>query len=236
VTEVKGKPHLPIVQYWHSDDVPAEIGELVASFRELNPERRHLLFSETSAAEFIAEHFSSRELDAFRRCAVPSMQADYFRYCAVLALGGIYSDVGFCCRKSLQGLIDANDGGQLFKRPRGHLLNGLFLFKYPDHPLLRLTLRLATANIERGSMEQVWAVTGPAIFTNLHFRCQQGLAIESLGAAGAHARLVEAFEDVDIRPIASVADSIGPPAAPLRYRQSETHWVKWQERGATIFR
>src|SRR5690348_1645791 len=93
---------LPIIQYWHSEQVPEQIAELTATFRDLNPALPHLVFSEAKAEEFIAEHFEAREVAAFRSCAVPAMQADYFRYCAALALGGIYSDVSFYCRCPLE--------------------------------------------------------------------------------------------------------------------------------------
>jgi mannosyltransferase OCH1-like enzyme len=227
---------LPIVQYWHGSEPPTEVTELIASFRTHNPELPHLLFDRAGAEEFIAERFSERELGAFRTCAVPAMQADYFRYCAVLALGGIYADVGFRCLRPLQGLVKESADAQLFKRPRGHLINGLFIFKLPGHPLLRLALDIATTNIEQRIMEQVWAVTGPGIFTGLHIHCQQGLDIEKLGRDGRHARLAKAFKGVSIAPLQTTANWLGGPERPLQYKQGETQWVKWQERGETIFR
>lgn len=157
----------PIVQYWHSAEVPAEVEELIETFRNRNPGMRHLLFDHEAAKEFIAVHHTSRELEAFRACAVPAMQADYFRYCAVLAMGGVYADVGFRCLEPLWPLLHG-DRGVLFRRdPPGYLFNGLFLFSAPDHPVLRLALDIATANIERRSSEQVQIVTGPWIFSSL---------------------------------------------------------------------
>jgi Glycosyltransferase sugar-binding region containing DXD motif len=155
----------PIIQYWHSGQPPPEVEETVATFQERNPSLRHMLFDEREAEELIAGHYTSRELGAFRACAVPAMQADYFRYCAVLALGGVYVDVDYRCTAPLQPLLQDRQGGVMFcMDPPGHLLNDFFAFGGPGHPLLGLTLELATANIEARSSELVQIVTGPWIF------------------------------------------------------------------------
>lgn len=159
----------PIVQYWHAKEPPDYVRELVASFDALNPGLDHLLFDESSAAELIGSRFGRRQLRAFEACAVPAMQADYLRYCAVLAMGGIYSDVGFRCVADLRPLISEAGGGRLFQRPppRGNIINGFFSFGSPGHDLLQLTLEIATANIERRLVHNVYWVTGPAILTVL---------------------------------------------------------------------
>lgn len=158
----------PILQYWHSPERPQEIEALTATFRSHNPDLPYRLFSEREARELIAARFGPRETAAFDACAVPAMQADYFRYCAVHALGGVYCDADFRCLRPLRELIAASPGGRLFRRdPPGYLLNGFFLFPGPGHPLLRLALDVATANIEGRVGEKVQMVTGPWIFSAL---------------------------------------------------------------------
>lgn len=158
----------PVIQYWDMAKPPGYVAELIETFRKLNPDRRHRLFDEGRAERFIATNVGAREASAFRSCAVPAMQADYFRYCAVLVLGGVYVDVGFRCVSSLDSLIAGCPGGLLFRRdPPGYLLNGCFFFAAPGHLLLRLTLDVATANIEARAVEMVQLVTGPWIFSAL---------------------------------------------------------------------
>jgi hypothetical protein len=180
----------PMIQYWHSEEIPPYLLETLASFREHHPALPHLLFSEAGAEALIEERFGSRELAAFRACAAPSMQSDYFRYCAVLALGGLYADAGLRCLGSMRPLIVPEEG-RLFKRSLGDVIryhrpptvtqsgitafrrpteevyNGIFAFGSPGHPFLRLALEAATASIESRSSENVWGTTGPAIFTAL---------------------------------------------------------------------
>lgn len=180
---------LPIVQYWHSDELPAEVTAPMATFRDRNPGMPHLAFDREGAEALIAKHHSEREVAAFRACAVPAMQADYFRYCAILALGGVYADVGYRCLRPLGPLLEAGEGGTLFALgDRGVVINGFFYFGSPGHPLLRLALEVATTNIEQRVAEQVQMVTGPWIFSALNL-------LRRLGEEGAPAR---AGEDDDL--------------------------------------
>jgi Glycosyltransferase sugar-binding region containing DXD motif len=241
-----------IIQYWHSSELPEEVTEMTATFRELNPSLHHRVFCEEEAEEFIATHFTSRELAAFRSCAVPAMQADYFRYCAVLALGGVYSDVDFRCLQALQPLIESADRGLLARGRHEQVINGFFLFKQPDHPLLGLTLDLATAHVERRVDERVWAVTGPGIFRGLSalHRIGSPAAVQQefthegirrrlrslLDSVGDYGRITEAFEGVRIIANETASEWIDTPPTPPLYKRSEMDWVNWQKQGRSIFR
>lgn len=174
-----------ISQYWDAEPIPAYLVEPFATFRDLNPDFHHRVFSEARAEEFIAAHFGDREVEAFRACAVPSMQSDYLRYCSVLALGGVYADADYRCKASLRPMIDRCEGGEIFLGPGIHDANGrntrriwsgLFAFSQPGHPFLRMALEIATANLEARIAERVWPVgqnvregiwltVGPGIFT-----------------------------------------------------------------------
>jgi mannosyltransferase OCH1-like enzyme len=251
MARVQGGDSLSLVQYWHSELVPAEIEELTATFRDLNPDLCHRVYCEGEAEEFIAAHYTSREVAAFQACAVPAMQADYFRYCAVLALGGIYADADFRCVRPLRGLVETTTGGLLFRRePKTTVINGFFAFDAPGHPLLQLALDVATANIEHRAAKRVHAVTGPWIFTSLaalhrlgSFEAGRGALVrvnrlqEVLGEAiGDFARVTEAFERVRIVPFRTAMDWIGEAGAPLAYKQGDEHWIDWHERNGSIFR
>jgi hypothetical protein len=174
-----------ISQYWDTEEVPDYIAELSATFRDCNPDFRHHLFSESEAERFIGARFGAREAAAFRACAIPSMQSDYFRYCSVLALGGFYVDADHRCSVSLQPLLDDCAGGEIFLGPNARFHNGrhlrliwssFFVFREPGHPFLSLALEIATANIEaripesiwpRGHnvREAVWVTVGPGVFS-----------------------------------------------------------------------
>jgi glycosyl transferase-like sugar-binding protein len=185
-----------LVQFWHEEPVPDDVAETLASFGKHNPGMEQLVFDEAAAGTFIAEHRGPRAAAAFGTCAVPAMQADYFRYCAVHALGGVYADANFHCLGSLEGLTEGGAGGTLFGRedplpsrlaaafnwpypvgPFRAVPNGLFGFRAPGHPLLELAIDAATANVEarlgEGSVG-VWLTTGPGIFTSAYLLRELG--------------------------------------------------------------
>jgi hypothetical protein len=180
-------PSLRIGQYWDREVAPDDVEELFATFRAQNPDFEHEVFSEAGAERFIAEHFSPREVAAFRACGVPAMQADYFRYCLVLVRGGIYADADYRCVASLRPLLEESVGGELFLGFNEHRLkgreanrvwNGFFAFRQPGHPFLRLALEIATANLEARIAEKawpagdnvraaIWLTVGPGILTSM---------------------------------------------------------------------
>lgn len=216
----------PLVRYWHSERPPDYLAGLLATFPEHNPAMRHLVFSERSAAAFIAEHFGARETAAFGACAVPAMQADYFRYCAIYALGGVYADVDFRCVAALSSLLDDRGGGTLFGRPElpppwqgtdyewrervgpyRVVMNSIFALPR-RHPLLALAIEVATANIEHRVGEDVALVTGPLVLTSLYLLRELGsfeafLAYVQGGVlASAAPRICAAVEDFERVPVA----------------------------------
>lgn len=161
-----------ISQYWNTEVVPDYVTELLASFREANPAFNHRVFSESEAEQFIEKSFGPREAAAFGACAVPSMQSDYFRYCSVLALGGVYADADYRCVRPLRPLIEDSTGGEIFLGPTEFALkgreakrvwSGFFAFREPGHPFLRLALEISTANIEARIAERIWPVGEKAI-------------------------------------------------------------------------
>jgi hypothetical protein len=182
--------HPLLIQYWHTAEPPEEIVELMAGFDRLNPGLRHLLFDAAEAERFIGEHFSGREVAAFRACALPTSQADYLRYCAAYVLGGLCIDADFRCVGGLDSLFRRSTRGTVFGQrdappawiarlagwpytvgPYRTLVNGIFVFARPGDPLLELAIEVTTANIEHRVGEGpvgVWRTTGPGVFTSFY--------------------------------------------------------------------
>jgi hypothetical protein len=179
-----------LIQYWDAPEPPPELTELMAGFDRHNPGLRRLLFDAASAEDLIAEHFSAREVAAFRACALPTSQADYLRYCAAFALGGLCIDADVRCLRDLGPLFSRSPRGTVFgqreappawiariagwPRPVGPyrtLVNGIFVFAEPGDPFLGLAIEVATANIESRvgeGPEGVWRTTGPGVFTSAY--------------------------------------------------------------------
>jgi len=240
-----------LIQYWHTEELPDYVADSSASFRTHNPGLDHRIFNEASAEAFIATNFSPREVAAFRALAVPSTQANYLRYCAVLSLGGIYSDTDFRCVGPLNSLQAGTQGGTLFcKRDHGVVVNNFFAFKSPRHPFLRLALDIATARIEkRDPKDNSWRACGPAIFTYMYRLFQAGSVetflrgfaerrerernySEFLGRmVGEYSRIEQAFDGIRVLPFEEAKEWVIAAAAP--HKKTNMHWTKWP---GSIFR
>lgn len=200
----RGLDGLSLFQYWHSEEIPEDVTVLMETFGAHNPELRHRVFDETAAADLIATHLGGREADCFRALAMPAMQADYFRCCALLALGGVYVDADTRCRRPLCELIEGDHSAVMRERQRGPfagvgnsvaIINNDFLvFKDAGHPALELVLELASGAIERSRGRQdmdkfaIVFLTGPAIYTGLHLAYRLG-SLDSLSRFFADTRL-----------------------------------------------
>lgn len=243
---------LPLIQYWNDESAPEDVEALFERMRMHNPDLEQMVFDKKTATAFIEEHLGAREVAAFEACAVPAMQADYFRYCATHVLGGFYCDADCYCAGSISPLLEA-DGFLIESMAMPETLNNnLFAFREPGHPFPRLAMDISTAAIENRLSEKVSAVTGPFVF-NLLWRAFKHGSIEgwlqrargSAGlrgdrgrvekqmeairtAVGDDSRLASAFEGVHIVAWADVLDVITPGSNDLSYKKTSNHFIKWE--------
>lgn len=231
---------LTLVQYWDSKEIPSYLTDELGTFTELNPNFRHLVFDRTAALDFIADHFTSREVKAFRSCAVPSMQSDYFRFCAGLVFKGIYADVDYRCITPLASAVPHEDVIRLFRGPKGNVISGFYAFRAPGHPFLELALEIITANIERRYPDNVHFATGPPIFMALVVLHLVGSDDGSIApirnpplqkavrsyweVIGSRSRVKSALRDVEVRSAREYAEYVSP-SGPLPYKSTEAHWL-----------
>lgn len=243
---------LPLIQYWHDESVPSEVEELFARVSEHNPDMRQMIFSQMTAKAFIETHLGAREVAAFEACAVPAMQADYFRYCAVHVLGGFYCDADCICAGSLLPLLEA-DGIVVESMSMPQTLNNnLFAFRDPGHLFPKFAMDIATAAIENRLSENVSAVTGPFIFNLLWRGLKRGSLdawlreaegssgltgekksvarqVEAIRlAVGGDSRLSSAFDGVRVLAWADILDVITPGSNQLAYKETKSHFIHWE--------
>jgi hypothetical protein len=83
-----------LVRYWHdSSDLPEDVRTCLESWDRLADEGFEFrMFSDASAAAYIADTYGERECQAFARCSHAAMRCDYLRMCFVFAEGGLYVD------------------------------------------------------------------------------------------------------------------------------------------------
>lgn len=236
-------PDLALVQYWDTEEIPDYVADEIATFAELNPDFRHRVFSRAAAEQFIADHLTPREVAAFRSCAVPAMQADYFRCCAGLVLEGVYSDADFRCIAPVAPLVPAKGRIRLFQGPRGGIINSIFAFRSPGHDFLQLALEIATVNIERRFPDTVYFATGPPILTGLLALYASGSRDGSIpprggpllqeavraywGVIGDADRVTAAFREVELRPTEEYRRHARVEGK-MPYKHSDSDWRRYK--------
>ncbi len=149
-----------LYQYWDTGPPPDGVASGIQTFQTRNPGMKHRLYDREAAAWFILKRLGERERRAFDACAVPAMQADYFRLCALWSTGGVYADADQSCGEPIAPLV-ARFGGPLVPTRKGLVTQHFLIFPRPADAFLRTWLELATLNIEARDIPNVHTATGP---------------------------------------------------------------------------
>ena len=168
-----------LFQYWDAAEPSDEVLAWTQTFRALNPDMKHRLFSRDEAAWFIGKHLGHREQRAFEACAVPSMQSDFFRLCALLHHGGVYADADIVCCKPLSGLVGGVAHG-LVGCWEHEIVHDFLFVRAAGDPFLAACLRLCILNIEARDIPNVYTAAGPAVLTAIQALVRPELADELL--------------------------------------------------------
>ena len=78
-----------------ASSLPDKLEANVRRIRDGNPDFRHVLYDDDMIRRFIADHYGAALLDYYSRIdgSYGAAKADFFRYLAVYALGGVYLDI-----------------------------------------------------------------------------------------------------------------------------------------------
>jgi mannosyltransferase OCH1-like enzyme len=227
-----------LFQYWDTGAPPDDVAACVESFHALNPDMRPRLFDRDDAAWFIGKYLGDRELRAFEACAVPAMQADYFRLAALVARGGVWADTDWLCVAPLVGLLEQVPHSLLLVL-ENRLVTELMVARHPDDRFFRACLELATRNIEdrldfgvlgvtgAGVPNAVWAACGaPAEDADRHLSVDwrhEPLVDRALAIAGEG--VLEAAQAMTRRHVLWPGQWLR--GVDLAYKQTDRHWFRW---------
>ena len=156
------------MQFWDAPHAPADVEELMASWRT-DPHFDYHRHCWESAHAFIRDHFDLRTLAVFESCAVPAMQSDVFRLCWLFEEGGIYVDADQGNRGHNESFTDRTARAHLFFRDphSGVICTGLMSFFDRHDPLVGALLERVSANVEHQIVNGIWEVTGPGVVSKL---------------------------------------------------------------------
>ncbi|MBM6583916.1 tetratricopeptide repeat protein, partial [Microvirga sp. BT689] len=160
-----------IIQYWDSPEPPSDIRLLMQTWRDKNRDCQYQLFDDKTAKEFLAEHYSTDVLRAYKRATHPAEKADLFRLAYLYANGGIYVDADDRCVGPLGEVLPFH--AELIVYQEDYALGGLavgtlgnnFLAAAPKNAVIGRALELATQALNMGDTDVVWLKTGPGLIT-----------------------------------------------------------------------
>ncbi|GBE79672.1 nucleotide-diphospho-sugar transferase [Sparassis latifolia] len=91
-------------QTWKSETLPTKWADVSQGCRDMMPDYEYMLWTDASAREFIAEHYSWF-LETFDGYTYPIQRADAIRYFVLHHYGGIYLDLDIGCLRRLDPLL-----------------------------------------------------------------------------------------------------------------------------------
>jgi hypothetical protein len=180
-----------LIRYWHDPcDVPDDVRACLDSWDPLREEGFEFrMFSDASAAAYIAKRYGAREREAFARCRHPAMRSDFLRMCFVLAEGGLYVDADdvlmsdgwrnlfrdgglkvqpLCYDIPTGGMVPAADIWRTDLPTNGRIfyVNNDPIAAPAGHPVLRRALARATERLlAEDARPEIQSTTGPGNLT-----------------------------------------------------------------------
>lgn len=238
---------MKLFQYWDTPDPPDEVAAWIEGFRTRNPEFDHRLYHRDSASWFIRKHFGEREQRAFDACAVPSMQSDYFRYCAIERSGGLYADADYQSREPLEHLLSRAPHALVLEW-RGQWVGGLMMFREAHDAFVRACLELTTRTIEARQFDNAFTATGPGVINAIRMLLDPASEADIMagldnpyGRTWAFPELAKsARENIEVTPALKAAFEAITVLHHLEverwigtdqpaYKKTARHWLNWRD-------
>jgi mannosyltransferase OCH1-like enzyme len=174
-------------QTFYTRELPLDIITIIAGNKLLCPRYNFYFYDDDDCEIFIKNHYEENVYNAYMKLnkSYGAMKADFFRYCILYKVGGVYLDIKTKLNKSLASIIKPNDVC-ILDIPRNNLepwrINNptyeqwLLMFA-PGHPYLKEMISQMVHNIENNyepklkgyktltSKQKVLLLTGPDAFT-----------------------------------------------------------------------
>lgn len=127
---------------------------------------KHYFYNNKEQDIFMKNHFSDI-YDAYKKCPIPVMKADLWRYCIIYKYGGIYADADTVCLKKPDYLIKKS---YLVGVPENNTHLCQWIFSAPaNSPILKSIIDLSVGRLREAKEFKgkhfIHRYTGPGVFT-----------------------------------------------------------------------
>jgi mannosyltransferase OCH1-like enzyme len=180
-------------QTFYTTKLPPKIVKIIQENKNLNPNFKFIFYDDKDCAVFIKTYFNERIYNAYMMLndCYGAMKADFFRYCVLYKIGGVYLDIKSQINISLR-LIIKEDDSCILDIPRNDLEpwrksnptyeQWLLIFE-PNHPYLNEMIEQMVTNIENkyepqipgyvilNSKQKILQLTGPDALSRAINKC-----------------------------------------------------------------
>jgi len=189
------KYNIPFIvhQTFYTTNLPLEIVKIINHNKKICPRYKFIFYDDNDCANFIKTNFNERTYNAYMSLnnCYGAMKADFFRYCVLYKIGGVYLDIKSRINISLGLIIRPNDSC-ILDLPRNNYEpwrknsptyeQWLLIFE-PNHPYLDEMIQQMVINIEKKyeptipgykkltSRQKILQLTGPDAFARAINTC-----------------------------------------------------------------
>jgi mannosyltransferase OCH1-like enzyme len=168
--------------------LPPEITAIILHNKKICPDCKFIFYDDADCDNFIKTKFDERIYNAYSKInnVYGAMKADFFRYCVLYKIGGIYLDIKSIINYPLFKLINNDDkcildlprnGGEPYRTHSPTYEQWLLIFS-PKHPYLLEMITTMVSYIERNyvptlenynlnTKQKILHITGPDAFTKV---------------------------------------------------------------------
>lgn len=97
-----------IMQTWETKTLSKEFQQIVNSWKIYNPNYEYVFFDKNEREEFIKEYYDTEMLEVYQNIIPGAYKTDFFRYCYLYIMGGVYADIDTLCLGNLDKLMLPN--------------------------------------------------------------------------------------------------------------------------------
>jgi mannosyltransferase OCH1-like enzyme len=174
-------------QTFYTTNLPLEIIKIIQNNKKICPKYKFIFYDDDQCEQFIKTNFDEITYKAYMKLnkEYGAMKADFFRYCVLYKIGGVYLDIKSVILKPLGIIIKPNDIC-ILDIPRNNLetwrkklptYEQWILMFTPGHPYLKKMIEQMVTNIEKNyepqipgypfltSKQKILQLTGPDALT-----------------------------------------------------------------------
>jgi len=134
--------------------------------RLMAPTFEHRFMVTEDRANFIRDHYPKEIYDAYSRIQIGAAQADFWRVLVLQKYGGVYMDIDAHLVWPLAKILPPEQE-ELFLQIKTGEMSNYFIASKPNNPNLADVIDQILHNIETGSSDNVYDLTGPGVFNKV---------------------------------------------------------------------